>query len=602
MTILSPELRWLWRKVRPLRPLLVAQLSAVLATSLLALIDPLIIKWLIDDVLPWQKESLLAVVAGVFVAVYFFRFGFGSLGMLVDAYLGERLTLQIRLHLLRHLQRLSRDFFVSAPPGDVLHRLEQDVTQLRELGGRTLAAVVQIVVSTGLTLVILALLSWRLTLLVLPLVPLVLWLRKMGYPRLRKASDEVSANGAARVTFFQDLLHTVPQVQLLRREAGENRRFLGIARRGVHHAVRRRGYELLLEHSTSMSMMVATALVLGFGGSQVMAGTMTVGGLVAFYTYLSRIFGPAQNLVTLYSAVQRAQASIRRLMGLLEVRPTIVDPPTPMPLPDRGPLEVRIEDVRFGYEGSRVLDGLSLVLQPGSKSAIVGVTGGGKSTVTRLLVRLHDPDAGRVLLNGVPARLVSLRRLRRQVAVVLQEPLVFDATVRENLLFGCRDAGEERLWEVLRIAQLDTTVADWPQGLDTPVGVKGQKLSGGQKQRLAIARAILQRPRLLILDEATSGLDAVTERNLLRALDPLRGEMTILVVAHRLSAIRWADRILLLEGGRVADEGSHEDLRQRSARYRELCHKTLFSELDPAAPDDAAPHAAPLPERRWEPA
>jgi len=571
------ELRWLWRHVRPFRNLLKAQLACVLLSSVLSLLDPLIIKWLIDEVLPWHRSDMLVAVSIVFVSTYLFWYGFNSLAMMLDAYLNQRVMLSLRMRLLRHVQRLSADFFVKTPPGELLYRLEQDVDQLRELGGGTLASLVRIAVTTTLTTVILLVLNWRLTLMVLPLVPLMMGLRSFALPRLRKLSDQVASFNGRRSSFLQDHFHSIVEVQLLRREAGERRRYFRISREGLGNFLRRRAFELAAENSTNVLMMLATGVVLGYGGKQVLDNALTIGGLVAFYTYLSRIFGPTQTLVALYSAVQRSTASIRRLMKLMEVKATIRDPARPRRLPAREAFEVKLEDVAFSYGDQPVLGGLSLAVRPGEAVALVGRTGSGKSTIGRLLTRLYEPQHGTVKLNGVSVRDVRLRDLRQRVALVPQEPVLFDATLRDNLCYGDPSVDEERLWEVLRLVQLESTVHDLPEGLETPLGVRGQKLSGGQKQRLAIGRAILQRPRLLILDEATSGLDGITEHTLLRALEPLTTEMTILLIAHRLSAIRWSERILLLDGGRLSDQGRYEELMLKSPLFRELCEKQLQS-------------------------
>jgi len=560
--------------------LLSAHLSAVLFGSLLSLLDPLIIKWLIDEVLPWHRGDMLVVVTSIFITTYLFWFGFNSLAMLLDSYLNQRLMLSLRMKLLRHIQKLSAEFFVRTPTGDLLHRLEQDVDQLRELGGGTLASLVRISVATSLTMVILLFLSWRLTLVVLPLVPLMMVLRSVALPRLRRASDQVASSTARRVSFLQDHLTAILEVQLLRREAGERHRFFMLSRKSLGEFLRRRTLELFAENSTNMTMMVATGIVLGYGGKQVLDGALTIGGLMAFYTYLSRVFGPAQTLVTLYSALQRSGASIRRLMALTEVKPAIKDPRRPRRLADCGPIEVQIEDVAFGYGPQCVLDGLSMTVHPGEAVALVGFTGSGKSTIGRLLTRLYDAKKGRVMLDGVPVADLRLRDLRKRVAFVSQEPVLFDGTLRDNLC-AANFHDEERLWEVLRIAQLERTIHDLPDGLDTPVGVRGQTLSGGQKQRLAIARAILQQPRLLILDEATAGLDGITEHALLRSLGRLTSQMTILLIAHRLSAIRWAERVLVLDAGRLVDQGRHEELIFRSLLYREICEKQLHSDDSP---------------------
>lgn len=577
MKRIAPELLWLWRHARPFRRLLAAQISAVLMGSLLGLFEPLVIKWVIDEVLPWHRSQMLPVVTAVFITVGLLWFGFNSLAQLLDSYLNQRIMLALRQKLLRHVQKLSAEYFVRTPPGDVLHRLEQDVDQLRELGSGTLASLVRICISTTLTVGILLILSWRLTLVILPLVPILMFLRFVALPRLRSASDQVVGLNAKRVSFLQEHLSSILEVQLLRREAGELRRFIGIARQGMASFVRRRSFELLAENATSLIMTVATAIVLGYGGKQVLDGALTIGGLVAFYTYLSRVFGPAQTLVSLYSALQRSGASIRRLMVLTEAKPAIADPRRPRSIPDHGPLDVAFENVSFSYGTQPVLNSFSATVKSGEAVALVGFTGSGKSTIGRLLTRFYDPQGGKLTLGGIPVRESRLRDLRKKVAYVSQEPILFNATLRENLVATADRIDEERLWEALRIAQIESFVSDLPEGLDTPVGVRGQKLSGGEKQRLAIARAILQQPRLLILDEATAGLDGITEQALLRSLEPLTKEMTILLIAHRISAIRWAKRVLVLDTGRLVDQGTHQELMLRSTLYRELCTKQLIS-------------------------
>lgn len=586
--MISREIRWLWTQAKPIRLLLLGQLAAVLATSLLVLVDPLILKWLIDDVLPWHKREMLLVAAAAYTACYALIFALGGLGQFLDGYISQRVMLGIRLKVLRHLQSLSADFYVTVPIGDTLHRMEQDVEQLRELSGGTLAALLRILVTTSLTLVILLLLSWKLTLVILPLLPLAIALRKWGHPRLKAASDRVATAGSARLAYLQDHLSSMTQVQLLRREAGERRRFARLGRNVLRNVVQRRGIELTVENGTGFTMMLGTAVVLGFGGTQVLNGTMSIGGLVAFYTYLSRVFGPAQSVIGLYSALQRTQASIRRIIAVLEIKATIQDPPHPEKLDGQGPLDVELTGIHFSYGTQPVLDGLSLHIEKGSKVAIVGFTGSGKTTVGRLLARLYDPQSGQVTIGGVPVGHLRLKELRRHVALVTQEPILFDGTIRENLLLADPAAPEKRLWEVLQLTQMAATIRDFPDRLETQVGVRGQKLSGGQKQRLAIARALLQKPRILILDEATSGLDGITERLLLDALGPLTSQMTILLIAHRLSAIRWADRILVLESGSLLADGPHSELHKKCSLYQQLCERQKLHEGE-ESPSEPAP-------------
>jgi ATP-binding cassette subfamily B protein len=575
-TILSREVRWLLKQARPYRVLYLARFSTVVIASLIVVIEPLILKWLIDDILPWRKTGMLAVAAGGFFATYAFQYGFNSLGFVLDSYIANRILFDIRRKLLRHLQSLSPGYFLKTPTGDLLHRLEQDVEQIQELGSGQLASVARMAVMTTLTLAILIVLSWQLTICILPLIPFMILARKRSQPRLRAASERTQQANARRVAFFQDHLTAMPQIQLLNRTAGERRRFATIARQALDATITRRATELKLAFTTNLNFVLATAVVLGLGGYQVLAGTLTVGGMVAFYTYLSRIFGPLEAVVMLYAGLQRAGASIRRLLEVLDARPEIVDPPRPAHIPRTGPIEVELAGVSFSYPpGPPVLQGLDLSIRPGERVALVGVSGCGKSTIARMLTRMYDPEQGRVEIDGVDVRDLELRALRRLVALVPQDPVLFGVSLRENLLYGNPRATDSDLRKAVRMAQLEETLAELPGGWAEPVGPRGERLSGGQRQRVAVARAILQDPRLLILDEATSALDGLTERRLLKALDAFVRDRTTILIAHRLSAILWADRIVLLDAGRVLDQGTHVDLHRRCDLYRELCEKQL---------------------------
>lgn len=577
MAWFTREVSFLLKQAKPYRGLYSARLAAVLIASIVFLLDPLLIKWLIDDVIPWRKETMLPFVAIGFFCVFFFQLGFNALGFLLDAYTTQRVMFGIRLKLLRHLQRLQSGFFLDTPAGDTLHRIEQDVDQLQDLGGNSIASLLRILVMSTLTLAIMLALSWRLTLVILPLIPLMIIVRRYIYPRLRTASDRAQQANASRVAFFQDQLVAMPQIQLLNRGGGERRRFVRVGRGAMRAALDRRNTELLLGFATNMTFILGNAVVLGYGGSQVLAGKLSVGGLVAFYSYMSRIFGPLEAVVMLYSNLQRASASIRRILDLIEVEPKVKDPARPAKLPRSGPIAVELRSVRFRYKDDLppVLDGIDLVIRPGEKVALVGVSGCGKSTVARLLTRMYDLDRGNIELDGVDLRDLLLKDLRTRVSLVPQDPILFDVSLKENLLYARPNAHDGELRQVLRMAQLEDTVEEALAGWDEKVGSRGERLSGGQRQRVAIARAVLQRPRLLILDEATSALDGMTERRLLKALEEFVADCTTVLIAHRLSAILWADRIVLLDKGRIVDQGSHADLHRRCELYRHLCERQL---------------------------
>ncbi len=587
---LSSEIGWLLRQAYPLRGLYLVRVSMVALTSLLNLVDPLILKWLIDEVLPWHQADMLLIAAGAFFSVFLFRFGFTSLSLMIDQYASQRLMLDIRRRLLRHLQTLSASFHHGNRKGETLHRVEQDVDQICALGGHTLAALLRIAVLSSLTILIMSVLSWQLTLFVLPLIPLMLLLRRFSQPHLRRASDRAQTANGRRVAFLQDHLFSILQVQLLNRGAGERRRFTKLSRDGLEAAMSRQARELQLSFSSQLALVTASALVLGFGGHQVLAGALTIGGLVAFYSYLTRIFQPMESAVEMYSQLQRAAASIRRVRALLQTRSQVAEPDEPRRWSRRsGPLTVELQDVRFEYQPDQpVLDMLQLSIAAGQRVALVGTSGSGKSTVSQLLTRMYDPLEGRILLDGICLTDLRLKDLRSAVALVLQEPVIFDTSLEENLRYAARGVTPDQIDRVLELVQLRQTVDRFTGRRQEQLGPRGERLSGGQRQRLAIARAVLQKPRLLILDEATSGLDGLTEQRLLRRLDDALVDCTVLMIAHRLSVITWADRILVLDHGRIIADGNHHDLYRSCRLYRQMCeeqleHDTLSS--DPLAND-----------------
>ncbi len=562
------DLRWLLRQMVPCRDAYTMQLSAGFVVSLVALLDPLVLKWLIDRVLPWRQWNMLAWVAVAFFGLFVFRFGFAAISRILDAYTAERLKFDIRRRLLVHLQSLSPRDLNRFNRGDLLHRFEHDVDQISRLGGQTMAAVLRIVVTTSLSISIMLLLNWQLALFVVGLTPVMMLLRRRAAPGLREASEKVQGAIAERYSFLESHFGALPQIQLLGRQVGERRGFVRLARRGLEAAIERRTAEVLLAFSYQAAISLASAAVLGFGGYQVLRGRLTLGGLVAFYSYLMRFFDPFEVAVQVYSEVKRAGVSIGRARAVFDTETSIVEPLRPRHLTQGGALEVDIDSLEFSYDKEKVLAGFDLRVEQGERVAFVGTSGGGKSTVVRLLARQYDPHEGEIRLGGVPLPSIPLTELRRRVAIVAQEPILFDVSLRENLLYACPGASEQTLKHAVRLAQLDSVV-DEIGGWDAPLGRRGDHLSGGQRQRVAIARALLQPAGLLVLDEATSGLDGVTESNLLEALDGIR-DRTILMVAHRLSAMRWADRLVVIDGGRVLDTGSHEALHTRCRAYRDL--------------------------------
>jgi len=306
---------------------------------------------------------------------------------------------------------------------------------------------------------------------------------------------------------------------------------------------------------------LGTIATLGYGGYEVFVGALTVGGLVAFYSYLARLFDPLNAAVDIYSRFNRLSASIRRIVEVIEKTPTVSESPSAMHFPSSSRGCVELQRVSFSYgKATPVVDGLELKLEAGEKVALVGVSGSGKSTITRLIARLYDVNQGAIHIDGIDVRDVSLESLRTNVSYLMQDAVLFDRTLKENLLLGKPSATNRELFGALETADLGELIGCLPQGWDTPIGPKGNFLSGGERQRLALARLVLQNPSVLLLDESTSALDAPSERRVFTNLVERFADKTIVFVSHRISALKWVDRIVVLNGGIVEEQGTHDRL------------------------------------------
>lgn len=570
----TTEIQWLLKQVRPMRPLYVTVFIAAAATSLLSLCDPLVIKWLVDDVLPQRQTVLLIEGAFLFIGIYVFSLILSGLTSALNHYAQIRVVFNTRMKLFRHLQALTSEFYTSSSVGDLLYRVEEDVRRTNELGGEINVSMVRIVVNTILTVVIMAILSIKLTLIVVTLLAVLVLVRQKLQPRLKRLSDEAQASVGKRSGFLQEHLAGMTQIQLLQRQKAGERQFFRLSRELVITHVVRQYTEATARFLSILMLAIAAAAVLGYGGLQVIRGTLTVGGFIAFYAYVARLFEPIDNIVMLYSQFQRSTASIRRVMETFAIKPTIVEAPKAVTIPPSAAGTVVLSDVWFSYRGRKpVLRGLNLTVEKGEIVSIVGASGCGKTTIAQLLARLYDANRGNVLVGGVEVREAKLRSLRSFVAYAPQDPLLFNVSLAENLRYGNPRATQQDLDEVAQITQLERVLARLPGGWSGEVGPRGSRLSGGERQRVAIARALLQRPRILILDETTSALDAATERNVFDNLRPVLAGVTTILIAHRLSAILFADRIICLAGGKVVESGRHDQLYGLDGEYRRLCEQ-----------------------------
>ena len=552
MRLKDTELHWLAARVKPFLRLHVGSYGCVVLSSFLVLIDPLLVRFLIDDVIPSRRVGLLPLVALGFFLTYMARLGSDSLASMLNFRAVQKMIFRSRLNLLRHLQRLSAEYHDNRPLGDTLHRLQNDVDQVATLSGEVIPSALRTATVFTLVMTTMLVLNYRLTIIVLPLIPVFILVRRQFHDRLRRASDSVQEQSGKVIGFLEEHLSSIVQVQLLSCEQREARRFARLSGGAVRAQVRRRGTELFFSALLYLIIVAGMASVLGYGGYLVMSRRLTPGGLVAFYGYTLQLFIPLYGVVDIYSKLQRAGASIRRLMEITEAPTSLQDRPGALTLEPDSTGVVELQDVSFSYDGERpVLHAVSLRVNAGERVAIAGRSGNGKSTIARLVARLYDARSGTILIEGTDVRDIKLKSLRSSVIFVPQDPVLFDVSLRENLLYGNAAATENELDKVARLAQLEGVIRKLPNGWDEPLGPRGNRLSGGERQRVALARALLQRPKVLILDECTSALDALTERQVLDALDGFLQNVTTIVISHRPFPNRWANRVIHLDRGRI---------------------------------------------------
>jgi ABC-type multidrug transport system fused ATPase/permease subunit len=573
--------------VRPYKKWLVIVFIAMLVETGMTLLAPWPLKVVIDNVvgthkmpewLEWVKDlpmgdtkQGLAIWAGVSIILIALV---GGVATYIDNYytesVGQWVANDLRKRVYHHLERLSLSYYDTHQTGSMLSTITADVSTIQSFASSTtLSMLIDMLTIVGI-LVIMLWLNWDFALVAVSVTPFLLWFVSRFKKAVKKATHEVRKNQSDMVAVVTQGLESMRAVKAFGRQELEEQRLGEVSHDIVASSLKARRVKSLLSPIVGLTVSFCTAYVMWRGGSLILAGAMTVGSLTVFLAYLKQFFKPVQDLAKMANTIAATAVGLERIRDILDTDTIIPEKPdarTPGMI--RG--EIVCEHVAFAYNAETiVLRDVNLTIKPGQRIGVVGPTGGGKSTVMSLIPRFYDVTGGRVTLDGVDVRDYKLSGLRSQIGFVLQETVLFRGTVRENIAYGKTGATDEEIMEAARLANADEFIGRMPHGYDTMVGERGSTLSGGQRQRIGIARAVVRNSPILMLDEPTAALDTESEKLVMEALERLMKGRTVITIAHRLSTIRDSDKIVVLKGGFVAEEGTHDELVAKGGIYAEL--------------------------------
>lgn len=559
LTYLWPYWRWL-----------IVSVFFMLMVSLSNLVLPWIIKDVIDKVLDDKDLHMLYIIIVGILITFLIRAitTFGHRYMM--GYIGQSVIMDLRNGLYRHLQKLSISYYDKRRTGEIMSNLTNDIGALQ---GAIVDNFIQFVQEGAIFLGSFAsmiYLQWKLTVLCLVIVPLVSFTIKFFGRKLHTSGRDVQERLADVTSILQETIQGVRIVRSFNRGDYETERFRVINKRSFSATMRSIRQQSQMTPFVEFLSAIAVCAIIWYGGVSVIDGVMTTGELIAFLIYAINLANPTRRIAESFGNLQKALAAADRVFDILDAEPDVKDKPDAKPLVvTEGRVEAR--HVKFSYEPENpVLTDMNFTVEPGQTIAVVGPSGAGKTTIANLLPRFYDVTGGALLIDGVDIRDVTVGSLRDNIGLVPQDTLLFNTSIKENVLYGRLDATDEEVWRAIRFANAEKFVKELPNGIDTKVGDRGMVLSGGQRQRIAIARALLKDPKILILDEATSALDTESEKVVQDALDKLMVGRTSFVIAHRLSTIKNADQILVLNNGVIAEKGTHDELMAQGGLYYEL--------------------------------
>lgn len=601
--------RLVWSLLKPYRDSLVFILLAMVVQTAMSVAAPWPLKIVLDNVVglhklpPWLDDFLrpfmssgtkMQIAAAAAIATVLIALLGAAASYLANYYttsVGQWVANDLRLRTYHHLQQLSLNYYNTHEMGTLLSTITADVQTIQSFASSSTLGILVDMFTIAAMLIIMFWLNWDFTLIAVGVTPFLLLMVSRFKKAVKKATREVRKQQSNIVAVVQQGLESMRVVKAFGRQDLEQEELSQVSKATVEAALKARKVKALLSPIVAVTVSLCTAFVLWRSSSLILKGTMTAGTLTVFLSYLTKFFKPVQDLATMTNSIAQTAVAVERVRAILEANDVIEERPEARePAPLKG--EIKFENVAFAYsKDAPVLTDVNFEIKAGQMVGVVGPTGGGKSTIVSLIPRFYDPSAGKVSVDGVDIRDYRINGLRNQIAYVLQETVLFRGTVAENIAYGRGSATRDEIVEAAKLANADEFIAKMPHGYDTMVGDRGDTLSGGQRQRIGIARALIRNNPILILDEPTAALDTESEQLVIEALERLMKGRTVITIAHRLSTIRNSDKILVLKGGVVAEQGTHDELIAKGGVYAELYH--IQFDKPPAQQAATVPLSAP---------
>jgi ABC-type multidrug transport system fused ATPase/permease subunit len=595
--------------LKPYRTSLIIILGAMLVQTTMSVAAPWPLKIILDNVVgehklpPWLDHFLrpfmssgtkMQIAAAAAIATILIALLGAAASYLANYYttsVGQWVANDLRLRTYHHLQQLSLNYYNTHEMGTLLSTITADVQTIQNFASSSTLGILVDMFTIVAMLIIMFWLNWDFTLIAVGVTPFMLLMVSRFKKAVKKATREVRKQQSNVVAVVQQGLESMRVVKAFGRQDLEQEELSEVSKATVEAALKARRVKALLSPIVAVTVSLCTAFVLWRSSSLILKGTMTAGALTVFLSYLTKFFKPVQDLATMTNTIAQTAVGVERVRAILEANDVIEERPNARePQPLKG--EIKFENVAFAYnKDAQVLTDVNFEIKAGQMVGVVGPTGGGKSTIVSMIPRFYDPSGGKVSIDGVDIRDYKIHSLRNQIAYVLQETVLFRGTVAENIAYGRGSATRDEIVEAAKLANADEFIAKMPHGYDTMVGDRGDTLSGGQRQRIGIARAVIRNNPILILDEPTAALDTESEQLVMEALQRLMKGRTVITIAHRLSTIRNSDKIVVLKGGVVAEQGTHDELIAKGGVYAELYH--IQFDKPPAEVAAAAPVSAP---------